>query len=106
MIQYCIFYEKNSNRDGNSTALYAAFTVDTDDMVYTVDMFYTVEMVYTVETTNTFDTANTVGTVEMLTLLTLYTIQTTLHRLTSRMYAYYIGKVRMLLVWGDALLNI
>ena len=41
--------KKNSNRDGGSNALYAAFTVDTLDMVYIVDMVYTVEMVYTVD---------------------------------------------------------
>ena len=45
------FGRKNTIRDGGSTALYAAFTVDTVytiDLVYTVDMFYTVVMVYTV----------------------------------------------------------
>ena len=55
------FMKKNSNRDGGSTALYAAFTVDTLDMVYIVDMVYTVEMVYTVDTV---DTANTVDTLD------------------------------------------
>ena len=36
---------KNTIRDGGSTALYAAYTVD---MVFTVDTVYTVDMVFTV----------------------------------------------------------
>ena len=43
-----IFLEmKNTIRDGGSTTLYAANTVDTVYTVYTVDMVYTV---YTVDT--------------------------------------------------------
>ena len=43
--------DKNTIRDGGSTTLYAAYTVDTVDAVdmdYTVDMVYTVDIVYTV----------------------------------------------------------
>ena len=43
---------KDTIRDGGSTALYAAYTVDTVDSVdtvYTVDMVYTIDMVYTVD---------------------------------------------------------
>ena len=36
---------KNTVRGGGSTALYAAYTVDTDDMANTVDMIYTVDMI-------------------------------------------------------------
>ena len=32
--------EQNTTRNGDSTALYAAYTVDTVDMVYTVDSVY------------------------------------------------------------------
>ena len=48
-------FPKNTIRDGGSTALYAAhtletvYTVDTIDMVYPVDMVYTVRMVYAVD---------------------------------------------------------
>ena len=50
MKQICILcagdsLPKNTIRDGGSTALYAAYTVDTNDMVYTVDMDYTFNMV-------------------------------------------------------------
>ena len=38
------FEEKNTIRDGGSTELKAAYTVDTVDMVYNVDMVYTVAM--------------------------------------------------------------
>ena len=38
---------KNTIRDGGSTELNAAHTVDTVDMIYSVDMVYTVNMVYT-----------------------------------------------------------
>ena len=50
---------KNTIKDGGSTALFAAYTVDnvdtvytvdTVDMVDTVDIIYTVDMVYTVDT--------------------------------------------------------
>ena len=37
---------RNTIRDGGSTALYAAYTVDT---VYIVDMVYAFDMVYTVD---------------------------------------------------------
>ena len=54
------FVEKYTIRDGGSTALYAACTVDTvdtvyavdtDDTVYTVNAVDTVDMVYTVDMT-------------------------------------------------------
>ena len=41
-----VLWRKNIIRDGGSTALYAAYTVDTVDMVYTVDTAYTI---YTIE---------------------------------------------------------
>ena len=50
-------YQKNTIRDGGSTALYA---------VYAVDMVYTTDMVYT------FDTVDTVCNVQ--TVLTSYTV--------------------------------
>ena len=68
---------KNIIRDGGSTALYTAYTVDTVNnvgMVYTVDMVYTVGMVYTVDMVYKVDMVYTVGTV-----YTVYTIQTDLH---------------------------
>ena len=40
---------KNTIRDGGSTALYTALTVDSVYMVYSVDMVYTVDMVSTVD---------------------------------------------------------
>ena len=40
--------EENTIRDGGSTALYAA---DTVDMYYTIDVVYTVDMVYTISIT-------------------------------------------------------
>ena len=58
-------------------ALYAAYTVDTDE---TVHMVYTVLMVYTVDTA--------------------FTIQTALHCLNSSIYAYI-----YYYEWADALLN-
>ena len=48
----CVFYDKkNTIRDGGSTVLCTAYTVDivdTVDTVDTVDIVYTVDMVYTV----------------------------------------------------------
>ena len=41
--------KRNTIRDGGSTALKAADTVDTVDMAYTVDMVYIVDIVYTVD---------------------------------------------------------
>ena len=49
---------KDTIRDGGSTVLYAAFTVDTIDSVYTVDSVctvYTSDMVYTVDIVYTVD---------------------------------------------------
>ena len=60
---------KNTIRDGGSTALYAAYTVDT---IYTVDMVYTVNMVYTIDFVYTFDMVYTVFMV--YTVVVVYTI--------------------------------
>ena len=43
-MMWCRF--KNTIRDGGSTALYAAYTVD---MVYIIDMVYTLDLVYTAD---------------------------------------------------------
>ena len=59
---------KNTIRDGVSTALCAAFTVDTGDTVNTVDMVYTVDMVDTVDmvyTVNIVLAVDMVYTVDM-----------------------------------------
>ena len=58
--------EQNTIRNIDSTALYAAYTVDTVytvEMVYTVDMVYTVEMVYTIDMVFTVDRVYTVDIV-------------------------------------------
>ena len=68
-------YEQTKNiRDGCSTALYAAYTVDTVDtidtiynvdtvdIIYTVDMAYTINMVYIVDMVYAVDTVCTVYT--------------------------------------------
>ena len=47
------FILKNTIRDGGSTALYTAYTVDTVDRAYTVDTVYTVYMIYTVDIVQT-----------------------------------------------------
>ena len=60
--------QKTTIRDGSSTALYAAHTVNS---VATVD---TVNTVYTVDTVNTVDMVHTVDT--------LYTIEPGLHCFT------------------------
>ena len=58
---------KNSIRDGGSTALYAAYTVDkvetvfTASTVYTVDMVLIVDMVYTVSMVYPVDMIYTVA---------------------------------------------
>ena len=52
------YYKKNTIRDGCSTALYAAYIVNTFDTVDTV----TVDMVYTVDMVNAVDTVYTVYT--------------------------------------------
>ena len=47
---FLVTYKRNAIRDGGSTALYAAYTVDTVVTVYTfdtVDIVTTVDMVYT-----------------------------------------------------------
>ena len=46
---------KNTIRDGGSTALYAAYTVGTVYTVDNVDMVYTADMVYTFDTVYTVD---------------------------------------------------
>ena len=64
--------DKNTIRDGGSTTLYAAYTVDTVDAVdmdYTVDMVYTVDMIYTIDMVYTVDTVDNVYTVMWLKLL-------------------------------------
>ena len=40
---------RNTIRDGGSTALNTAYTLDTVEMVYTADLVYTVYMVYTID---------------------------------------------------------
>ena len=60
---------KSTIVDGCSTALFAAHTIDTDDMVYAVDMVYTVYMVYTVIMVYTVDmvyTVHRVYTIDMV----------------------------------------
>ena len=56
-----LFVQKDTISDGGSTALYAAYTVDTVATVYTVD---TVDMVYTANMVCTVNTADTVYTIE------------------------------------------
>ena len=51
---------KNTIKDGGSTALDAAFTVDTVD---TVNMVYNVDIVNSIDIVYTFDTVYTVDTV-------------------------------------------
>ena len=58
--------QKNTITDGGSSALYAAYTVDTVCIiytVYTVDMFCTVDMVYTVDMFCNLDIVYTVDMV-------------------------------------------
>ena len=94
MKQICILcaedsHPKNTIRDGGSTALYAAYTVDmvfTVDTVYTVDMVFTVDMVYTIDTVDNVDNVDTVGTVDNVDAVD--TVDTALHYLNSSMYAY------------------
>ena len=50
---------KNAIRDGGSTALWTAYTVDHVDMVYTIDMTYTVDTVYTADNVYTVYTIET-----------------------------------------------
>ena len=45
------YVSKNTIRDGGSTALYTAYTVDTVYTVYTIDTVDTVDMVYTIDMT-------------------------------------------------------
>ena len=56
-------------RDGGSTVLYAAYTVD---MVYTVNLVFSIDIVYTVDMVNIVDTVDTV-----------YTVQTAFHCLNT-----------------------
>ena len=68
-------YSKNTIWDRGSTALFAAYTVDTVyaidnvyavdnvDIICTVDMVYTVDMIYTGDMAFTVDTTDTVYTV-------------------------------------------
>ena len=84
-------FDKNTIRDGGSTALYACYTVDTldtVDIVYTVDKVYTVDLVCIVDMVYFVDIVYTVDIVG--TVYTVHSIQTTLHclNINSNMYAY------------------
>ena len=58
--------QKNTIRDGGSTALLTADTVDTDDTVDTVDPVDPVDTVHTVHNVYTVDMVYTVDTVDMV----------------------------------------
>ena len=58
--------QKNTIRDGGSTALLTADTVDTYDTVDTVDPVDTVHTVHTVYTVDMVYTVDTVDTVDMV----------------------------------------